>query len=103
VLDFHGAVVLQTNRFLVATTFLMTCSLCMLSSIWRINRILLSEWFRLSQIRPSGMELGHIMGTHKDLMHIHMHLLPKILACTMEAIPDMEITSSLVLTNSHSR
>lgn len=45
----------------------------------------------------------HIMGTHKDMMRIHMHPLLKTLTFTMEAILDTEITSSLVLTNSHSR
>jgi hypothetical protein len=40
----------------------------------------------------------------KDMMRIHMHLLPKTLTCTMEGMLDMEITSSLVLlTNSNSR
>lgn len=43
------------------------------------------------------------MDIHKDMMRIHMHLLPKTLTCIMEAIMDMEITSSLVLTNSNSR
>ncbi|KAG6685745.1 hypothetical protein I3843_12G128000 [Carya illinoinensis] len=56
---------------------------------------------KLSQIRHSGTV--HIMDTHKDTMHITMHLLLKTPTYTMEAILDMEISSSLVvLTNNHS-
>lgn len=40
----------------------------------------------------------------KDMMRIHMRLLPKTLTCTMEGMLDMEITSSQVQrTSSNSR
>ncbi|KAK6229698.1 hypothetical protein SCA6_018649 [Theobroma cacao] len=55
---------------------------------------------RLNQIRPSGMV--DIMDMLKDLKHMDMHLLPKILTCPMGAILDMGITSNHKLTNNHS-
>ncbi|WRX28896.1 RNA recognition motif domain - like 10 [Theobroma cacao] len=55
---------------------------------------------RLNQIRPSGMV--DVMDMLKDLKHMDMHLLPKILTCTVGAILDTGITSNQELTNNHS-
>lgn len=61
----------------------------------------LSVLFRPSQIKASGTV--DIMDMHKDMMLMDMQLLPKTLICIMEAILDMETTSSQEPTNSHSR